>query len=211
MTARMVFDKIVPGKAGLAIEMTKGQILRITDLEGKQVVDMGVFDRANPRNKLSTSYSRTRKQPQPGQKYRPGDKLVVGDLLRSTTCDPLMTIVKETAEPKGIHDTYVRMCNRLFYEWYQGGSRDGCFETISRVVAPYAIMPEDVPDPLNVFMNNQFEEGRWTIKEPVTKPGDHIEFRAERDLIVAFSVCPEEQSPCNGYKSTPVRIEVFDS
>ena len=183
MTTKTVFDKVLPGKTGLAIEMTKGQVLRITDLEGKQVVDMGVFERANPRNKLSTSYSRTRKQ--------------------------LMTIVKETAEPKGIHDTYVRMCNRLFYEWYQGGPRDGCFETISRVVAPYGIMPEDVPDPLNVFMNNQFEEGRWVIKEPVTKPGDHIEFRAERDLIVAFSVCPEEQSACNGYKSTPVRVEAF--
>jgi uncharacterized protein YcgI (DUF1989 family) len=46
----MVFDKIMPGKTGLAVEMTRGQILRITDLEGKQVVDMGVFDRANPRS-----------------------------------------------------------------------------------------------------------------------------------------------------------------
>jgi len=35
-------------------------LIAVTDLEGKQVVDMAVFNLANLREKLSTSYSRTR-------------------------------------------------------------------------------------------------------------------------------------------------------
>jgi len=30
----------------------------------------------------------------------------------------MMTIVKETPEPKGVHDTHNRMCNRFLYESY---------------------------------------------------------------------------------------------
>ena len=43
------------------------------DLEGQQVVDMALFNRENPREKLSTSYSRTRYVPAPGAEYVPRD------------------------------------------------------------------------------------------------------------------------------------------
>jgi uncharacterized protein YcgI (DUF1989 family) len=39
----------------VALEVPRGQRLRVTDMRGKQVVDMAVFNRANPREKLSTS------------------------------------------------------------------------------------------------------------------------------------------------------------
>jgi hypothetical protein len=62
---------------------------------------MALFNLANPREKLSTSYSRTRYVPRPGAEYVPRDKLTEGDTLMSTICRPMMTIVKETPEPKG--------------------------------------------------------------------------------------------------------------
>jgi uncharacterized protein YcgI (DUF1989 family) len=90
--------------------------------------------------------------------------------------------------------------------------QDGCFETISALMAPYGIQPEELPDPLNIFMNLQHDctNGRWVLKEPVTKPGDYIEFRTETDCLVALSNCPEETlTLCNGYHCTPVKIEVL--
>jgi uncharacterized protein len=209
---KLVWDQLLPAKSGLAVEVKQGQHLRVTDLEGKQVVDMAVFNAHNLRDKLSPSYSRTRRTPTNDKQYRALDRLTEGDVLRSTTCTPLMTIVKETAEPKGIHDTYIRMCNRLFYESLGGEARDGCFETISGVVAPYGILPEDLPDPFNVFMNLQHDcEGqRWVVKEPVTRPGDYIEFRAENDCLVAFSNCADDKiTPVNAYHCTPVQIQIF--
>jgi uncharacterized protein YcgI (DUF1989 family) len=98
---RTVLEQVIPPKQGLALTVRAGQHLRVTDLEGKQVVDMALFNLANPREKLSTSYSRTRYVPRPGAEYVPRDKLTEGDTLMSTICRPMMTIVKETPEPKG--------------------------------------------------------------------------------------------------------------
>ena len=52
---RVVFEQVIPPKRGLAVRVRKGQHLRVTDLEGQQVVDMAVFNADNPREKLSTS------------------------------------------------------------------------------------------------------------------------------------------------------------
>ena len=55
------------------------------------------------------------------------------------------------------------------------------------------------------------EDGRWYIDEPVSKPGDYIEFRAEMDCIVGFSNCPlDALAPCNAYHCTPVEVEIFE-
>ena len=64
-----MFEQVLPPKTGLAVEVETGQLLRVIDLEGQQVVDMALFNRENPREKLSTSYSRTRYIPAPGAQY----------------------------------------------------------------------------------------------------------------------------------------------
>lgn len=207
-----IFEQVMPPKTGLAVTVARGQILRVTDLEGKQVVDMALFNRDNTREKLSTSYSRTRYVPKPGAEYVPRDRLTEGDTLMSTICRPMMTILKETPDVKGVHDTHNRMCNRYLYESYGVGPRDGCHENIANAVAPYGLLPEDIPDTMDLFMDYHHDcaRGRWVIGEPVTKPGDYIEFRAEMDLIVGLSNCPlDVLAPCNGYHCTPVKISVF--
>ncbi len=209
----VVFEQVIPPKAGLALEATAGQLLRVTDLEGQQVVDMALFNRHNLREKLSTSNSRTRYVPPEGEDYKPRDHLTVGHVLRSTICTPMATIIEETPEVKGVHDVHNRMCNSFLYEQYGYGQRDGCHEIISGVVAEYGLLPEDVPDTMDLFMNYQHDcdLGHWVIGAPVTKPGDYIEFRLEMDLLVAFSNCPLDViNACNGYHCTPVKVTVLD-
>src|SRR5262245_63047044 len=125
---RVVYEHVIPPKHGHGLTVTTGQVLRVTDLEGKQVVDMALFSAENPREKLSTSYSRTRYVPKPGAEYVPRDSLTEGDTLMSTICRPMMTIMKETPEPKGVQDTHDRMCNRFLYESYRLGHRVGRYE-----------------------------------------------------------------------------------
>jgi hypothetical protein len=49
------------------------------------------------------------------------------------------------------------------------------------------------------------------IGEPVSRPGDYIEFRAEMDCIVGFSNCPlDALAPCNAYHCTPVKVEIYE-
>jgi uncharacterized protein YcgI (DUF1989 family) len=209
---KTVHEHVMAPKSGHAVEVKRGQHLRITDLEGKQVVDVAVFNAGNHREKLSTSNSRTRYVPEPGAEYVPRDHLTEGDTLMSTLCRPLMTIVADTPEPKGVHDTHNRMCNRFLYESHGVEVQDGCHEIISKAVAPYGIEPEDIPDTMDVFMNyyHDCERRRWVIAEPVSEPGDYIELRAGMDCLVGLSNCPEDRlTDCNARHCTPMKIEVL--
>lgn len=204
------FEGVMPPGTGLAVEVKQGQHLRVIDLEGKQVVDMAVFNLENVREKLSTSNSRNRYIPKPGQHYAPRDHLEKGDWLMSTLCRPMMTIVEETPVPLGVHDACNRMCDRFLYEVFYGIEQDGCHEIISKAVEPYSLLPEDIPDTFDLFMKypHNCEKGHFEILDPVSQPGDYIEFRAEMNCLVAFSNCPYE--PCSGGKCTPVKVEVYE-
>jgi uncharacterized protein YcgI (DUF1989 family) len=209
----LIYEHVMPPKTGLAVEVRDRQHLRLIDVEGKQVVDTAVFNLHNTREKLSTSNSRARQLPPERGLYVPADRVMEGDYLKSTLLRPMMLIVKETAEPKGVHDVHARFCGRWLYEALGVGSFDGCQEILEKAVAPYGIAPEDLPDTIDINMNFAHipEEHRWEIREPVSRAGDYIELRACMDVLVAMSNCPEERySPCNGYRCTPMKVEIWE-
>lgn len=208
----VISSRVLPPKTSHSAVVRKGQRLRITDLKGKQTVDMVLFNLDNLRERLSTSYSRTRYIPKAGAGYVKRDRVSAGDTLMSTICRPMMTILVETPEPKGVHSLHNRMCNTWNYVAHGVPPRDGCHELLSQAVAPYGILPEDIPDSMDIFMNchHDCEQGCWVTEEPVSRAGDYIEFRAEMDCLAAFSNCPQDVlNPCNGYRCTPVKVEVF--
>ena len=207
-----IFEQILAPKSGTALELEAGQRLRVIDVEGQQVVDMALFNKDNIKEKLSTSYSRTRYIPKPGAEYVPRDTLTGGDTLMSTTCRPMMTITEDTPEVKGVHDVHNRMCNRFLYESHGVESQDGCHEIIAAAVEPYGIGFEEIPDTMDLFMNYHHDcaQRRWIIDYPVSKPGDYIEFKAMMPLLVGLSNCPMDVlAPCNAYNCTTVKIEIY--
>jgi hypothetical protein len=207
---KKVLEKTMPASSGLALEVSQGQHLRVIDREGQQVVDMAVFNLENLRERLSTSNSRNRYIPKPGQKYAPRDHLEEGDWLMSTINRPLMTIVRETMEKKGVHDACNRMCDRFLYKVFYDQDKDGCHEIISQVVAPYGLTPEEIPDTFDLFMSypHNCDKGHFEIIDPISRPGDYIEFRAEMNCLVDLSNCPYE--PCAGGSCTPVVVEIYE-
>ena len=201
---RTISEHILAPETGIAIQITTGDHLRVSDLEGGQVVDMVVFNANNLREKLSLPYSRSRYRPQEGQTFYPGDKLLKGDVLRSTIYRAMMRIVEETPEPKGIHGVDGRMCNRHLYEAYGQGLKDGCQEIIAAAIAPYGLEPEDIPDCMDLFMDYHHDcsKGRWVIGECVSRPGDYIQFEALMNCLVALSNCPY-------FPGKPMKIEIL--
>jgi uncharacterized protein YcgI (DUF1989 family) len=59
-------------------------------------------------------------------------------------------------------------------------------------------------------MNVPVTREKTEIIEPTSKPGDYIDLRAERDLLVAISNCPQERNPCNGFNPTPLKVIVYE-
>ena len=48
------------------------------------------------------------------------------------------------------------------------------------------------------------------IVDGLSKPGDHVELRAEMDVLAVISNCPQTRNPCNGFNPTPIRIIVHE-
>lgn len=202
------FETVMAPATGWADAIKTGQRLRVTDLEGLQVVDMAVFNAQNVREKLSTSYSRSRAGTERlgGEDgFHPRDRLFEGDFLMSTINNEIMRITADTADVKGMHDVHGRMCNRHLYAAMGAGEKDGCHEIISGVVAPWDLRPEDIPDTIDLFMNFHHDctQGWWVLEDGVSKPGDYIEFEALMDCVVALSNCPF-------YRGTPMKVEIFE-
>jgi uncharacterized protein YcgI (DUF1989 family) len=42
-----------------------------------------------------------------------------------------------------------------------------------------------------------------------SKPGDHVDLRAETDVLVAVSNCPQIHNPCNGGRPSPIRLVTY--
>jgi uncharacterized protein len=191
---------------GVALSVTPGQRLRVTDLDGLQVVDMAVFNAGNPREKLSCSYSRSAAGVIVDGAFRPRDHLLVGDHLMSTLNNPMMKITADTPETKGMHDVHGRMCNRQLYRRLGQGEKDGCHEIIAAAVAPHDLLPEDIPDTMDLFMNYHHDCANrcWVLEDGISRPGDYIEFEAAMTCLVALSNCPF-------YQGGPVRVEIFQA
>jgi uncharacterized protein YcgI (DUF1989 family) len=41
-------------------------------------------------------------------------------------------------------------------------------------------------------------DGRLEFAPPLSRPGDLVRFRAERDLLLVLSACPQDLVPVNG-------------
>lgn len=201
---KQLFETVLTSAGGLAKIIETGQRLRVTDLEGLQVVDMAIFNGHNVREKLSTSYSRSRAGMANDTGFHPRDRLFEGDFLMSTINNEMMRITADTAVVKGMHDVHGRMCNRKLFESLGQGEKDGCHEIISNVVAPWGLLPEDIPDTIDLFMNYHHDcaEGWWVLEDGVSTPGDYIEFEAVMDCLVGLSNCPF-------YRGTPTKVQIF--
>jgi hypothetical protein len=140
----------------------------------------------------------------------------VNDTLVSNLRAPLMTLVEDTSP--GIHDTLIAACDPQRYkelgveEWETHGS---CSENLvlalneinekSGLKGSKAIGRDvtvnSVPAPLNLFMNIPWtQKGDVSFDAPTGKRGDYVKFRAERDLVVVMSACPQDILDINGRK-----------
>ena len=212
MNRKLILEETVPPKQGLALIVKKHSYVRIIDLEGKQVADVVFFNADNTKEKNCNGISMSR-QMRPGEPYKTRDKLSTGDIIFSSSYRPMATITADTPIPSGIHKLVLHMCNRGLYESFGYHDHDGCWEILSSNLSRYGIAPEELPDSVDVFMNVEHDvaAGEWKIKEPVSRPGDYIEFGMEMDCIFAFSNRPMDViAPTNGWLCTPLKVQIYE-
>jgi urea carboxylase-associated protein 1 len=196
-------DVVVPAGDGWIDVLPAGSRLRIVDLEGNQAVDTLLYDAHDPANRYS-AVDTVREQ---GALY-----LSTGSVLRSTRGDALATIVQDTV---GRHDTLGGACAQESNVVRYGSHtrhQHSCRTTFVRKGAERGLEPRDLTANINFFMNVPVTSGGGlTFQDGLSAPGKHVELRAERDLLVLLSCCPQLNNPCNGWNPTPVRLLRWDT
>jgi uncharacterized protein YcgI (DUF1989 family) len=76
---------------------------------------------------------------------------------------------------------------------------------------PNELDKRDLVSNVNFFMNVPVTpEGRLTFEDGISDAGKYVELKAEMDVIVLISNCPQLNNPCNAYNPTPVELIVWD-
>jgi uncharacterized protein len=184
----------IPARRGKAVIMSAGQTIKVINTHGEQVVDTWAFKQDDINEFLSCEHTRAslkRFIPRPG------------DALLSNHRRPILTLLEDTAG--GIHDMLMAACDR--YRYQELGCtepHDNCTDNLAQGLRDIGFTPPETPSPLNLFMNIPWtSDGQLSFEEPVSTPGSYVVLRAEMDLIIAFSACPQDILPINGKAGQP--------
>jgi len=192
-------NTIVPAGAPWAGIVRQGQVLRITDLEGRQAVDFLCYNAADPQER----YHAPNTMKAAGTIF-----LTKGHVLYSDIARPIFTIVEDQF---GGHDTIGGCCsapsNRMLY-----GVENcpGCRENFLTALAAHGLGRKDIVPNINWFMRVPVStEGGAAIAPGVSPPGCRVALRAEMDALAVISNCPQINNPCNDFNPTPIRVEII--
>lgn len=182
----------------------RGQTLRIVDLEGNQAADVIFYSHADP----AEHYSATDTLLNQGGIY-----LTTGSVLMSSEHRPMLTVVADTC---GRHDTLGGACaaesNTVRYalqKKYMHSCRDNYLIALQH--ADIGLTKRDLVPNINFFMNVPVTpEGGLEFADGVSGPGKYVELRAEMDVWVLISNCPQLNNPCNAYDPSPVQVLIWD-
>lgn len=172
---------IVPAAEGRAVELRRGQHLRITTPHGRQAADFFAFNAHNTGEWLSPPHSWvTTFSVKPRQ----------GDTLISRYRRPMVRISEDGA--KGMHDMMIAACDQFRYEFFgHKGPHASCADNLETAMRRLGYALPVVPQPVNFFTNTLITpEGKLTSPPNAVAPGAFVEVQAEMDLIAVVSSCP---------------------
>ncbi|MDH3992465.1 MAG: urea carboxylase-associated family protein [Gammaproteobacteria bacterium] len=203
--AAATFRQVVPAGEPFLHRIERGQVFRILDLEGNQAVDT-LFYSAGDTEERYDANNTIREQ---GNIY-----LTTGTRLLSNEGNPMLTIVADTC---GRHDTLGGACsaesNTVRYA-LDKRHMHACRDSFLMALADYdhGLSKRDLSSNINFFMNVPVTpEGKLTFEDGVSAAGRYVELRAEMDVLVLISNCPQLNNPCNGYNPTPVEVLIWNA
>ncbi|MEU0942216.1 urea amidolyase associated protein UAAP2 [Streptomyces canus] len=191
---------VVPARTAWSSVIREGETLTITDLHGNQAVDFLVYDAHDTAVRYSAPDT---------IQAQGGIFLTTGSVLMSDEHTPLMTV---TADDVGRHDTVGGACskesNTLRYG-HHTWSQHACVDNFLAEGAKHGLGKRDLVSNINWYMNVPVEkDGTLGIVDGISAPGLTLTLRAERDVLVLVSNCPQINNPCNGFDPTPVAMTI---
>jgi uncharacterized protein YcgI (DUF1989 family) len=190
--------------------LEKGHILRLTAMT---IIDFVAFNAADLGERFDQARTKV---------YNMNIFLAAGDRVLSKLNNHMMTMTEDGFAGLGTHDLQFGMCGRARHQLaeeegrlgeYLHGSTialpdHGCAENLARALEPHGISYPDIPSPINLFQNMEIDRATGAMRRTRVRPISPVPvaLRAEMDLLVALSACPDLASPTGGQE---VRVEIL--
>jgi uncharacterized protein YcgI (DUF1989 family) len=132
----------------------------------------------------------------------------VGDTMVTNHRRPMLSLVEDTTP--GVHDMLMAACDVYRYELLGAiGYHDNCTDNLRSALRAIGLSGKTTPSPLNLFMNVPWaDDGSLAYLRPTSEAGQYVSLRAEMDLIIVFSACPQDMIPVNDMKSVDAHFTI---
>ena len=203
MPENAAYRAVIPAGEPWVQELKAGQTVRILDLEGNQAVDTLFFNLRDTEERFDPQRTLRRQQ----SLY-----ITTGTVLYSNRGNALLTVVADTC---GRHDTLGGACaqesNSVRYS-LDKRFMHSCRDNFLRACAhDKRIGKRDIGANINFFMNVPVTgQGGLTFEDGISAPGKYVELRAEMDVLMLISNCPQLNNPCNAYNPTPAELLIWN-
>jgi len=197
-------SSLIPAGDGYIHRINAGQVIRLVDLEGNQAVDT-LFYNADD---FSERYSAQATIMAQSSVY-----LTTGTKLMSSEGNVLLTIIADTC---GRHDTLGGACSRESNTMRYAHDKlfmHACRDTFLLQLQKWGVTnaKRDITCNINFFMNVPLTpEGGLRFEDGVSAAGRYVELKAEMDVVILISNCPQLNNPCNAYNPTAAKIYIWN-
>jgi uncharacterized protein YcgI (DUF1989 family) len=191
---------IEPG-TGKALEMRRGQVLRISQTSGHQCADFNCFNLHDYKEYFHTGRTR----------HLHGLHPTKGDFLWSAPPreQPMMAIIEDTV---GTNDVLYPRCSGFLFEYQYGlPVHTNCHDIQAEAQREYGLTPDDVHDSFNFFMHTGVDtKGHPFIAENTARAGDYVELLALMDVLAVPNVCGADVMKTSDFELKPLTLTVFE-
>jgi urea carboxylase-associated protein 1 len=199
---RVLHDRVLEARAPWSQPLLAGQTLRIVDLGGNQAVDCLFFNLHDTDERYSAPDTIV---------ARRNIFLTEGSVLHSNEGRPMLRL---TSTSCARHDTIGGACSRESNTLRYGHHtfhQHACVDNFLDEAGRHGLGKPDMVSNINWFMNVPVgDDGTLGIVDGISAPGLHVEVRAEMDVLVLISNCPQINNPCNGFDPTPVQLVISE-
>ena len=195
----VISSEVILARAGWSRELSRGQVLRIVDLEGRQAVDFLCYNARDYEDRYAAADT---------MKINGSIFIRKGTVIYSVNCNPLFSVIEDTC---GFHDTIGGCCSSALNRRRYGKPDDpNCRQNFLDQLGRYGMGPRDMVANLNFFMYVPVAaDGSMDMGPSISKPGDYVDLRAEMDVLAAIANGPQMNNSVQAFNPTPARAVIY--
>lgn len=199
------FELILKPVSGKALPVYKGEVLRLTLLEGAQCIDFNCFNLHDYKEHMSVGHTRARCG------FRPKKSDVI--FSNPNRCNPMLAIIEMPEHC--VTDVLGARCSAPVFEMLYGfDTHTNCQDTFAECIGEYGLTPDDVHDSFNMWMNSAWDNfGNYftSVGRNPGKKGKYVDLLALMDVLAVPIVCGSGDVFCtSNFWLKPIKVEVFE-